>query len=128
MSKKRILVVDDEPSVTRGIRMNLAALGDYEVLTENVARNALAAARDFRPDLILLDVMMPEMDGGDVAGQLRDNPALKDIPIVFLTAAISNDETGGHKMASGPGVYLAKPVQLGELTRCIERHARKQSP
>jgi CheY-like chemotaxis protein len=128
MTKKRILVVDDEASITRGIRMTLEVAGGYEVRTENVAQDTMAAARDFQPDLVLLDIMMPEMDGGDVAAQLRDDPVLKDIPIVFLTALTSNQETGGHEMASGPGIYLAKPVVMSELTKCIERHARTQSP
>jgi len=127
MTKTRILVVDDEASVTRGIRLNLEAV-DYEVRTENRAEDALAAARDFRPDLILLDVMMPGMDGGDVAGQMREDAALKDIPIVFLTALTSNRETGGHEMISGPTLYLAKPVVLSELVKCIERHVRTPSP
>jgi DNA-binding response OmpR family regulator len=52
---------------------------------------------------------------------------LKDIPVVFLTAAISNQKTDGHEMVSGPAVYLAKPVDMGELTTCIERHVRKPS-
>ena len=128
MAAKRILVVDDEAGITRGIKLNLEAAGEYEVRTENNARATLAAARDFQPDLILLDVMMPEMDGGDVASELRDDPVLKDIPIVFLTAAISIEETGGHEKVSGPMVYLAKPVVTSELTQCIERHLRRQSP
>jgi len=128
MAKKRILVVDDEASVTRGIKLNLETGGKYEVRTENHAPDTLAAARDFQPDLILLDVMMPEMDGGDVAAQLREDPELTGIPVVFLTALTSNQETGGHDMISGPAIYLAKPVVVSELTKCIERYARKQSP
>jgi len=85
----------------------------------------LADARAFRPELILLDVMMPELDGGDVAAQLQADPLLRDIPIVFLTALVSNEETGGHEMVCGSMPYLAKPVDFGELTKCIEEHVRK---
>ena len=71
MITKRILVVDDEPSVTRNLKLNLESSDGYDVFAENHAANALTAARIFRPDLILLDVIMPGMDGGDVAARLR---------------------------------------------------------
>jgi CheY-like chemotaxis protein len=99
MITKRILVVDDDSSVTRNLKLNLESGGGYEVLGENHAANALIAARNFRPDLILLDVIMPGMDGGDVAARLRADPLLRDTPIIFLTAIVSNDvsrQAGGH--------------------------------
>ncbi len=122
MQKKRILVVDDEAGVTRSIKLNLEHLGAYEVCTENNARQALKTAREFKPDLILLDVMMPEMDGDTVAAQLRETAALKNTPIVFLTAVVSNKETKGQEAVIGGQNFLAKPVDLAELTRCIEEH------
>jgi len=67
MNMKRILVIDDEPSITLNLKLTLESGGDYEVLGENNPANALAAAQTFQPDLILLDVMMPDLDGGDVA-------------------------------------------------------------
>ena len=124
MKKKRILIIDDEASVTRGLRLNLEALGTYEVRPENHARAAVQSAREFRPDLILLDVMMPEMDGGAVAAQLREDPLLKDTPIVFLTALVSNEETNKREAHIGGMNYLAKPVDLAELTRVIEAHVK----
>ena len=66
-AKKRILIVDDEGSITRLLKLNLEQTGDYEVATENVSKAALAAAEAFRPDLMLLDVMMPGLDGGALA-------------------------------------------------------------
>ena len=125
MSKKRILVIDDEASITRSLKLNLEAAGGYEVRAENDARRALTVARDFGPDLVLLDVMMPEMDGGDVAAQLRATVVLHDVPIVFLTAIVSKQETGGHEMVSGTMPYLAKPVDWRELKACIEEHLGK---
>jgi two-component system, OmpR family, response regulator len=122
MPKKRILIIDDEASVTRSIKLNLEVLGTYEVRAENQARHALRTAREFRPDLILLDVMMPEMDGGAVAAELQADPQLKTTPIVFLTAIVSKEETKGHEAVIGGFSYLAKPVNLTELTRCIEQH------
>jgi two-component system, OmpR family, response regulator len=124
MKQKRILIIDDESSITRSMRLNLEALGTYEVRPENHARAALQTAREFRPDLILLDVMMPEMDGGEVATQLREDPLLKDTPIVFLTALVSNEETNRREANIGGMNYLAKPVDFAELLRVIETHLK----
>jgi len=125
MRSKRIFVVDDEPSITRNLKLNLESSGDYDVFAENRATNALAAARIFRPDLILLDVMMPDMDGGEVAARLRADPLFRDTPIVFLTAIVSNEETDGHEMLSGAETFLAKPVDIGELKKTVEEHIRR---
>src|SRR5712671_3825381 len=125
MIMKRILVVDDEPSVTRNLKLNLESSGGYDVFAENHAGNALAAARIFRPDLILLDVMMPGMDGGDVAARLRADPLLRDTPVIFLTALVSNEETDGHEMVSGAEMFLAKPVDISELKKTVEDHIRR---
>jgi two-component system OmpR family response regulator len=124
MITRRILVVDDEPSVTRNLKLNLESSGGYEVFAENRATNALSAARAFRPDLILLDVMMPDLDGGEVAARLRADPLLRDTPVIFLTAIVSNEETDGHEMSSGGGTFLAKPVDIGELRKTVEEHVR----
>ena len=75
-----------------------------------------------RPDLILLDVIMPGMDGGDVAARLRADPLLRDTPVIFLTALVSNEETDGHEMVSGGETFLAKPVDIGELKKTLEDH------
>lgn len=125
MRNKRILVVDDEPSVTRNLKLNLESIGGYEVLGENHSPNTLSTARVFRPDLILLDVMMPGMDGGDVAARLRADPLLCETPIVFLTALVSNKETNGHEMSSGAETFLAKPVDIGELRTTLNEHIRR---
>jgi CheY-like chemotaxis protein len=124
MNTRRILVVDDEPSVTRNLKLNLESVGEYEVRMENRAVNVLTAARTFRPDLILLDVMMPEMDGGEVAARLHDDPLLRDTPIIYLTAIVSNEETSGHELRTGVQTFLAKPVDIGELKKSIEAHIR----
>ena len=122
MCMKRILVVDDEPSVTRNLKLSLESTGGYDVFAENDATNALAAARIFRPDLILLDVIMSGMDGGDVVARLRADPLLRDTPVIFLTALVSNEETDGHEIVSGGETFLAKPVDIGELKKTLEDH------
>jgi CheY-like chemotaxis protein len=125
MMTKRIRVVDDEPSVTRNLKLTLESGGGYEVLGENNATNTLSTARAFRPDLVLLNVMMPGLDKGDVAARLRADPLLRDTPIIFLTALVSNEETDGHEMSSGAETFLAKPVDIGELRQTLEDHIRR---
>ncbi|MCX6866975.1 MAG: response regulator [Verrucomicrobia bacterium] len=120
MNRKRILVIDDEPSITRGIKLNLEALGTFEIRQVNQAPDAVQSALEFKPDLILLDVMMPEMDGGEVAARLREIPSLKDTPIIFLTAIVAHEETQGGEAYIGGEDYLAKPVDLGTLVQAIQ--------
>ena len=118
--KKKILIVDDEAMFTRMVRMNLEQTGLYEVKEENRASHALVAAREFRPDLVLLDVIMPGMDGGDLANQFKHDFVLRKTPIVFLTATVSKSEAkeGGHK--AGGYLFLAKPVSLKVLLKTVE--------
>ena len=122
MTKQRILIIDDDAAITRSIKLNLEATGTYIVCQENHAPAAVHTAQEFMPDLILLDVMMPEMDGGEVATRLREVPFLKHTPIIFLTAIVSNEETHGSEAHIGGEEYLAKPVDLNILIRVIEGH------
>jgi CheY-like chemotaxis protein len=120
--KKRILAVDDQASNTRLLKLYLERTNDYVVREENDAKAALSAAEEFQPHLILLDVMMPGMDGGELAACFQASPKLKAVPIVFLTAAITKREVeaGGGQVGGHP--FLAKPVVLSELVACLEHH------
>ena len=120
--KKRILVVDDETSITRLLKLNLEQTGDYLVRTENSSKAALAAAEEFRPDFVFLDVMMPDVDGGELAGRFQANPIMKGVPIVFLTATITREEVRARHGLVGGQPFLAKPVNLHEVLGCLERH------
>ncbi|MGB9601615.1 MAG: response regulator [Limisphaerales bacterium] len=122
MEKKKILIVDDEVAFTRTLKLNLERTGLYEVRTENKGRFAAAAAKEFKPDLILLDVHMPDYDGGTVASRLKSDSALKDIPIIFLTATVSTRESGAKGTQRGGFFFLAKPVAIEQLIECIEQH------
>jgi DNA-binding response OmpR family regulator len=125
--KKRILIIDDEVSFARMVKINLEKTGGFEVRVENRAAAALPAAREFRPDLVLLDVIMPSMDGGDVAKQIKRDRALRGTPIVFLTATVSKREAGEGGLNSGGELFLAKPVSVEALIACINEHVRKPS-
>ncbi len=120
MSKQKILVVDDEASLTRMLRKNLEATGKYEVKEENSGAQAYASAKQFQPDVILLDVMMPEIDGGAVAAQIQDDEHLKHIPIIFLTAIIQKEEAEDTGSNIGGRTFIAKPVKIDDLITCIE--------
>jgi CheY-like chemotaxis protein len=120
--QKNLLIVDDEPSFTRMVKRTLELTGRYRVRTENRGEAAIEAAREMHPDLILLDVMMPDVDGPEVAARLRDDPGLRHIPVVFLTAIVTKEETSatGSEIAGNP--FLAKPVGTEDLIACIEEH------
>lgn len=119
--KKKILVVDDEASLTRLIKANLERTGNYEVMTENHGSKAIETARKFKPDLIFLDVMMPDMGGDEVAAMLEEDPLLSHIKYVFLTAIVRREETEPTGSDIGGHLFLAKPVRTEELIATIEK-------
>jgi CheY-like chemotaxis protein len=126
MPKKKILLVDDEKSFTNLLKLNLEETGNYEVHVENWAEDALTAAKQFRPDIILLDIIMPRLPGGNVAALIKETPELRDTPIVFLTAAVRK-----HQVDENDGIIcdfpcIAKPATVEMVIEAIEKHARKQ--
>jgi len=124
--KKRILVVDDEPAITRLIKINLERTGLYEVRTENVGRRAIEAAREFRPDLILLDVMMPGMLGSEIAVQLQADRMLRTTKFIFLTGYVTKGEEQRSAGQIGGHTFVAKPFNAEDLCRVVEDHLRQQ--
>ena len=115
---KRILIVDDEAGFTRLLKLTLEGTKRYIVKEENDGSQAIMVARQFRPDLVLLDIVMPKMDGGDVARQISGDPLLKSVKIIFLTAIVSQKEA--HAGGIGGFPFMAKPVSLAALTEMIE--------
>jgi CheY-like chemotaxis protein len=119
--KKKLLVVDDEPALTRMVKLNLDRTGRFEVHTENRGSVAVDAARALQPDLILLDVMMPDTSGDEVAAAIDQDPQLKGTPYIFLTALVTRDEVDGNQGDIGGRLFLAKPVRLPEMLAMIDR-------
>jgi CheY-like chemotaxis protein len=121
--KRRILIVDDDPDSTHLVKILLEKTGNYVVLEENDADQAHQSARNFRPDAILLDIMMPKTDGGEVAAQIEADPELRNTPIIFLTALVTEPETKAGLRIEGHR-SLAKPINIPQLIDQIEESLR----
>lgn len=122
----RVLVIDDEVAFTRMVKLNLESEGDYEVEMVNESRKAYAAANSYQPDIVLLDVVMPEVDGGDVATLIRQHPSTAHIPVIFVSAMVSRKESGSGFFESGGEHFLAKPVTTKILTHAINQVLSQQ--
>jgi two-component system, OmpR family, response regulator len=123
--KTKILIVDDEVRLTRLLKLTLVRTGQFEIRTENRGSNAVNAARAFKPDLILLDIIMPDMGGEKVAQQIKDDAELCHIKIIYLTALLTREETGNTGKKIGGYMCLAKPVRDDDLIYCIEKQVSK---
>lgn len=116
---KKILAVDDEKAIVRLVQVNLEREG-YEVVTAYDGREALEKVASERPDLIVLDVMMPYMDGFEVLQQLKKSPETRDIPVIMLTAK-AQDADVFRGWQSGVDCYLTKPFNPMELKAFVKR-------
>jgi len=117
---KKVFIVDDEVSFTRMLKANLERTGLYSVTTENDPMAALEAAKSFQPDVMFLDVMMPGMEGGELAALMREDKTLAAVPIVFMTAIVTKEETGDTIGEIGGNMFLAKPVKLQDVLDAIQ--------
>ena len=124
MPKKRIMVVDDEAAFTRMMKLVLEQTGRYEVICETSSAQALETARRCQPDLVLLDIVMPEMDGGSVAARMQADPELKNVPVVFLTALVADKETKYDPLRRAGFLFLGKLASDADLLRGIEQSLR----
>ena len=116
-----ILIVDDNYDFTRSAKLALEKTGRYFVCEENDATKAHQTAQNLKPDLILLDVAMPETDGGEVAARIQSDPTLHRTPIVFLTGLVTKAETrSGLRIQGHP--FLAKPISIPDLITGIEEN------
>jgi CheY-like chemotaxis protein len=121
-TETRILIVDDEKAFTDLLQVNLLDEG-FSVRVENDGRHAIAAAHEFHPDLILLDIVMPHTDGSDILRVLKSDSELSHTPTILISALVSSqdvDEDGGCGIQTPDGIVMAKPVQFSKLMQCIE--------
>jgi two-component system alkaline phosphatase synthesis response regulator PhoP/two-component system response regulator VicR len=117
--KKKILAVDDERHIVRLVQVNLERAG-YDVITAFDGVEALKKVHDEKPDLIVLDVMMPQMDGFETLKNLKANPETRDIPVIMLTAK-AQDADVFRGWQSGVDCYLTKPFNPLELLTFVKR-------
>lgn len=123
MEKSRILVVDDEPDVIKIISVRLKAAG-YDVITAEDGQEGLLKARTEKPDLVLLDLMLPKVDGFQVCRMLKYDENFKSIPIILLTARTQEaDKQAGKDV--GADAYIEKPFDYKELLTKIEELLKK---
>jgi CheY-like chemotaxis protein len=118
--KKRILLLDDEMDFAQVMKMTLELTGEFEVRTAVRSSTFITVAEDYRPDLILLDCMMPLLDGGEVAAQIQADPVLKDTPFMFFTATADQPEQRPSRCYAGVQTYLPKTMDLADLMRFIK--------
>jgi len=120
MHKPRILIVDDEPSFVRLLKLVLENTGRYLVRKENDADKAVDAAREFKPDLILMDFVMPKVDGVSVAQALRAEEEFSRVPILFLSATVVDNNGFTAQIAGFPA--FSKPIGVSQLMHVIDEN------
>ena len=121
-----VLVVDDDPHIVRVVEINLTQEG-YQVRTASDGEEALASIAAARPDLVVLDVMMPRLDGFEALKRLKGDPATADIPILMLTAR-AQDEDVFEGYGTGAQWYLTKPFDPVELRRVVRHLLTRDQP
>jgi two-component system OmpR family response regulator len=114
----KVLVVDDDPGITEIVDAFLSTAG-YDVSVENTSESAIRKAKEWRPDVILLDIMMPHMDGYDVAETLKDEKSMQQTPIIFLTGKDA-EEDQGRSFRAGGNLYVKKPFSCERLLDIVK--------
>ncbi len=113
----KVLVIDDEPEITEIVQTFLSEAG-YQVLVENSSENSIIKARNFKPDVILLDIMMPGLDGYNVCQELKADPQFANTPIIFLTGRDRGDDMG-RSFKSGGDMFIKKPFSCERLLEIV---------
>jgi len=125
--KPRILIIDNNRDFTLSAKIGLERTGRYSVSEENEPARAHQTAQRVKPDLILLDIAMPETDGGEVAARIESDPTLRRTPVVFLTALVTKAEARSGMEIQGHS-FLAKPISIPDLVAGIERNLPAHVP
>lgn len=117
---KKILIVDDEPDVLEvlGTRLSLAG---FEIVKARSGSEAIAKAKKELPNLIILDILMPDIEGDDVAQVLKNDAATKDIPVIFLTCLFTRQDEKEEGHLVGKNIFVAKPYDIKELLGLIRK-------
>lgn len=123
MRSTRILIIDDEPDFSALLKVNLEEAGSFLVRQVNDSSEAIQAAHEFRPHLCVIDVVMPGMDGGDVVAKFRQDPKLKRVPLMMLTALVEeNPDSVDGETQTGGLPFVSKTSDFETILACIEKH------
>lgn len=117
---KKVLIVDDEEDLLKMLYKRLTSSG-YYVITATNGKDAIDLAKSQHPDIILLDLIMPKMDGGEVAAVLKEDPSTSNIPLILLTAMLSKEEEEKYDSMVGGHVAHAKPINVEKLLEQMKR-------
>lgn len=121
---QKILVVDDEKDLVEMVKKRLKTKG-YDVVEAYDGQEGLKKAKEEKPDLIILDILMPNMDGVTMASSLKSDPDIKDTPVIFLTCLVESEEVKERHHMIGGGLFLAKPFDAKELLSMVEKTLNK---
>lgn len=124
MNEETILIIDDDPSTTRLLEVLLTREG-YKIETENLSQNAIQRTKDALPHLVILDLMMPGIDGMTVCRQMKADPDLEQIPVIMFSA-VNQPEITEQAYESGINDYITKPIHPQELTDRIRKWLDQQ--
>ena len=116
---KSVLVIDDDPDVVEVVESWLKTSG-YEVYTASTGKGGLQKCKLLRPDAVILDIIMPDMDGPSVAEEIKDDPATSQIPIIFLTGAVKSSEVPKSHIVGGQ-YFIAKPFSGEDLLKMLRQ-------
>ena len=120
MEKKRVMLVDDEKDFVKIMKLNLEMMGSYEVMALSTAEGIMAEVQEFKPDIILLDILMPKVDGTEVCRMLSEDPAAKSIPVIIISA-LDTDQDRAMVYKLGAVEFVAKPIEKKDLIEKIEK-------
>lgn len=121
---QKILVVDDEKDLVEMITKRLKTAG-YDVISAYDGQEGLKKIKEEKPDLIILDILMPHMDGVTMAASLKKDPDIKEVPIIFLTCLVENEEVRDRDHMIGGGLFLSKPFDAKELLSMVGKVLKK---
>ena len=120
MAKKKILVVDNEQLICELLKQCLETIGSFDVFTCSVSTQAISQVKTIRPDLVILDEQMPVMSGSDIAEKLKSDHSTENIPVVFLTGIITDQEIHQRGNMIGGHYFLSKPLKMDELADVVK--------